>query len=124
MKRFYSNEHAKCEIRKNPELPAEMQERVREVINVWTDPESRQQGYATQLMQTVCEEADLENKVLILTPKPFDNTCGVGREKLISFYKRFGFVVTQKDHVLMARAPTFKVRQTLVSAAIEKATRG
>lgn len=124
MKQLWSNEHARCEVVKNPELPADMQDRVREVVRVWTDRDQRQQGYATQLMQAVCEEADVENIVLILQPKGYDSVKAPGKDKLVSWYKRFGFVKTQESPVLMARAPTFKVRQSMVGAAVEKVTRG
>jgi GNAT superfamily N-acetyltransferase len=121
VKQLWSNEHARCEVVKNPELPPEM-DRVREVVRVWTDPEHRRQGFGTQLMQAVCEEADCERIVLILQPRPYDT--GIGKDKLIAWYKRFGFVKTQDKPVLMARAPSFRVRQSMVGAAVEKVTRG
>lgn len=124
MKRKYKNEHASCTVHVNTELPKAMQSRVREVRAVWTDKEHRRQGYATELMKAVCEDADLENKVLILQPRTFDTTSGVGNEKLISWYKRFGFVLTQKQPALMARAPFFKAKQTMINAAVEKVARG
>lgn len=124
MKRKYTNEHASCTVHVNQELPKEMQKRVREVRSVTTTKEYRRQGYATELMKAVCEDADLENMVLILQPRSFDSTAGVGNAKLIEWYKRFGFVLTQKQPALMARAPTFKARQTMVNAAAEKVTRG
>jgi ribosomal protein S18 acetylase RimI-like enzyme len=124
MKSKYQNEHASCDVKPNADLPEEMRESVLEISSVWTDPDHRKQGYATELMKAVCEEADMSNKVLILQPSPYDTTSGVGKDKLIAWYKRFGFIVTQKTPVLMARAPSFKARQSMVSAAVERATRG
>lgn len=124
LKSAYKNEHASCEVVANPDIPAEMQDGVREIARVWTDAEHRKQGYATELMKQVCEDADVDRKVLILTPRPYDSGAGISKDKLIEWYKRFGFVVTQKTPVLMARAPTFKVRQTMIGAATEKVIRG
>lgn len=124
MKSEYSNEYASCAVSVSNDLPEEMRERVREVRKVWTDPDHRKNGYATELMKSVCEDADLENLVLFLGVKTFDNSSGVGHAKLIDWYKRFGFIVTQKEPVLMARAPEFKARQSMVGAAVERLTRG
>jgi predicted GNAT family acetyltransferase len=121
MKQHWSNEHARCEVVTNPELPPEM-DRVREVVRVWTEPGSRQQGYATELLKAVCDEADAENLVLILQPSPFG--ANVSRDRLMTLYKRFGFIRTQDKPVLMARAPTFKVRQTAIAGAVERLHRG
>lgn len=124
MKENWSNEHAKCIVTESDEIPEEMRERIREVSQVWTDPDHRMQGYATELMKEVCEQADVENVVLMLQPRPYDSASCINKEKLIEWYKRFGFVITQKSPVLMARAPEFKVRQNMVSAAVERALRG
>lgn len=114
----FSNEHARCIVARTDAVPEHMQERIREVSKVYTDAGHRKQGYGTQLMQQVCEFADLNNFVLILTPSPQANT--ITKDKLMDWYKRFGFVKTQDSPVLMARAPSFKVRQGVVSAAVEK----
>ncbi len=125
MKSEYSNEYAKCRVSESQDLPQEMRFRVREVSKVWTDPDHRKNGYATELMKSVCEDADLENMVLMLGVRTFDHSSGVGNSKLIEWYKRFGFIVTQKEPiVLMARAPEFKARQSMVGAAVERLTRG
>lgn len=115
MKTDWSNEYASLRLAMNPELPAHM-DRVREVVNVWTDTEHRMQGYATELMKQVCEEADCENMILILQPKPFDKN--ISKEKLIAFYKRFNFVKTQENPVLMARAPEHKARVNGTALAV------
>ncbi len=122
MKQHWKNEHARCEVVAAEALPAHMQERIRELVKVWTDPDHRGQGYATELVKAVCDEADLENIVLMLQPRPFD--INISKDRLIAFYKRFGFVKTQDGPVLMARAPSFKVRQSMVGAAVEKIVRG
>jgi GNAT superfamily N-acetyltransferase len=122
MKQEYKNEHASCKVAPNADLPAEMRDSVLEVSSVWTDAEHRGQGFATELLASVCEDADCANKVLILQPRPYDQ--GISKDKLIAWYKRFGFIVTQKDPVLMARAPSFKARQTMTSAAVDKVIRG
>jgi GNAT superfamily N-acetyltransferase len=121
MKTDWKNEHASCRVVQNPELPPEM-DRVREVVRVWTDEDHRRQGYGTELMQAVCDEADVLGVVLMLQPLPFGE--GVTKEKLMAWYSRFGFVKTQSKPVLMARAPSFKPRTSAVVNAVDGMIRG
>lgn len=46
-------------------------------------------GAGTKLMQDICEYADKENKIIILSPS---DEFGGNKKRLIEFYKRFGFV--------------------------------
>lgn len=121
MKQHWNNEHASCQVVKNPDLPADM-ERVRELVKVWTDPQHRKQGFATELVKSVCDEADASGVVLILQPKAFGHVKGL--EDLERWYKRFGFVRTQNNPILMARAPSFQPRVTGVVHAIDGVIRG
>ena len=121
VKTDYSNEHASCRVVQNPELPPEM-DRVREVVSVWTSPDHRMQGYATELMKAVCDEADSAGMVLILQPKPFD--ANIAKVRLMAFYRRFGFIKTQDTPPLMARAPTFRPKLTGVVTAVDGMIRG
>lgn len=82
-------------------LPEEMRDQTREIVSLaCTNP---RKGYATTLMWTVCHEADLARITLILQPKSFGD--GMDDAKLERFYCKFGFVVIQKEPVLMARSP-------------------
>ncbi len=114
MKTEWSNEHANLSLAMNPELPAHM-ERVREVVKVWTDPEHRKQGYATELLKQVTDEADVAGFVLMLQPKEFGKSNGL--KQLEHWYERFGFVKIQGNPVLMARAPSFKASVTATGYA-------
>jgi GNAT superfamily N-acetyltransferase len=121
MRKDFKNEHASCEVVKNPELPPEM-DRVRELVRVWTDPEHRKQGYATELVNAVCEEADAQGIVLILQPRPFGHVQGL--RALEGWYRRFGFIRTQDNPVLMARAPSFRPKVTGIAHAVSGVMRG
>lgn len=46
-------------------------------------------GAGTALMNEVCEYADKNNKIIILSPS---DEFGGNKKRLIEFYKRFGFV--------------------------------
>ncbi len=116
MKTEWKNEHASCRVVQNPELPADM-DRVRELTRVWCEPEARKQGYATELVSQVCEEADAESIVLILQPKAFGKSGGL--KELEGWYRLFGFIRTQSNPVLMARAPSFRPRLTGVVHAVD-----
>lgn len=112
MKTHYSNDFASCEIRESEVLPAG----VRELSSLYTAIESRQQGYATELLQAVCNDADIEGMVLVLSPAD---------SGLQAFYKRFGFIEIQPRPVLMARAPQlFKVKMNPMSSAVVSACNG
>ena len=74
-----------------------------------TQPAARRQGYATELLQAVCHDADIEGAVLVLLPSDAET---------MAFYKRFGFQEIQPRPAMMARAPQiFKVKLSMVSAA-------
>ena len=121
MKTDWKNEHASCRVVQNPELPPEM-DRVREVVRVYTDEDHRGQGFATELMRAVCDEADVLSIVLMLQPLPFGE--GLSKDKLMAWYSRFGFVKTQNKPVLMARAPSFRASLTGVVSAVDGLARG
>ena len=110
MKPHYSNEHSSAEVVKTTIAGADG---VLELVRVWTDPEARRQGYATELMQSLCADADREGRVLMLNPKPFGQVAGL--VDLARWYERFGFVVIQQTPRLMARRPQVAVQPEIAS---------
>lgn len=122
MKSHYTNEHSSAEVI-NPDLPESMRG-VMEVVRVWTDPEHRKQGYATELMQTIIKDADIEGVVLMLNPRTFG--AGGGLENLAPWYERFGFMVIQKKPVvLMARMPqVYKAKFSVIAGAASEVANG
>lgn len=121
MKQHYTNEHSSAEL-VAPNLPQSLSG-VLEVVRVWTDPEHRKEGFATELMKSIIEDADVEGRVLILNPKTFGR---VGLESLAPWYERFGFVSIQKKPChLMARMPQiYKTKLSPVSGAVSELARG
>jgi GNAT superfamily N-acetyltransferase len=115
MNQHYSNEHSSAEV-----VPATTPgiEGVLELVRVWTDVEARKQGFATELVKDICNDADIEGRVLMLTPKTFGR---VGLEDLAHWYERFGFVTIQKKPVvLMARMPqVYKTKMSPIAGAVE-----
>lgn len=112
MKTDYQNEHAHCRVQANAALPVG----VLEVSGVFTDADYRGQGYATELLQAVCEDADIDAVVLALMP----SDAGIQK-----FYERFGFRVIQPRPVLMARLPQiYKVKMSLMNAAVSSVCHG
>lgn len=119
MNKHYSNEHSSAEVVTTTIAGAEG---VLEVVRVWTDPEARKQGFATELIKDICNDADIEGRVLMLNPKPFGR---VGLENLAPWYERFGFAVIQRNPVLMARMPQiYKTKLNAVAGAASEAVRG
>ena len=94
-KRKYGS--AVCELRYSTALPIDLRQAVREVFNVKSDVKGK--GDGSKLMQSIAEEADKANKMLILIP---DN------EKLEKWYGKFGFEKVQTEpSVLMLRKPIY-----------------
>lgn len=119
MNKHYSNEHSSAEV-----VPTTIEgaSGVLEVVRAWTDPDHRKEGFATELLKSIIEDADIEGVVLMLNPKPFGR---VGLENLAPWYERFGFMVIQKKPVLMARMPAvYKARMSAVAGAASEAIRG
>ena len=122
MNKHYSNEHSSAEVVVNANLPASLSG-VLELVRVWTDPEAREQGYATELIKAICADADIEGRVLILTPRTFGR---VGLENLAPWYERFGFDTLQRHPVvLMARMPQiYMAKMNTVAGAVSELSRG
>jgi GNAT superfamily N-acetyltransferase len=120
MNKHYSNEHSSAEV-----VPATIPDApgVLEVVRVWTDPEHRKEGYATDLLKSIIEDSDIEGAVLMLNPKTFGR---VGLEDLAPWYERFGFMTIQKKPVqLMARMPQiYKLNLSNIATATLEAVRG
>lgn len=85
--------------------PPEVQQVCRELTELYTLPEFRGQGKATELLENVCKEADDAGMSLLIHVKPYDD-CKMESVRLQSWYARLGFVVFQsKPEVLMCRVP-------------------
>jgi GNAT superfamily N-acetyltransferase len=127
MHKHYSNEHSSAEVI-TPTLPQSLSG-VLELVRVWTDVEARKQGFATELVRSICDDADIEGIVLMLNPKPFASAIKemVGGDKverwkgLEKWYERFGFrVIQRKPIVLMARSPQiYKTKLSPIAGAVE-----
>ena len=112
MKTKYSNEYASCVTMPSKYMP----DGVTELSALLTDPAHRREGFATELLQEVCNEADIEGAILALSPVDADTQ---------KFYERFGFIEIQPRPVLMARAPQiFKVKYSMTNAAAMSAING
>ena len=71
--------------------------RLLEISNVFTEEHRRGEGFASKLINKICDEADEAGVGLILMP---DTSV------LESWYKTFGFVTIQTEPAtLMARSP-------------------
>lgn len=81
--------------------PDEIKQVAREIIDLTTIPELRNQGYAKKLLGQVCQESDVSGYSLLIQVKPFDETTE--KVRLQKFYAKFGFVVFQAEPLLMCR---------------------
>ena len=89
----YQHGPASCKLRYSPVIPPHLRGHMLEVTHVFTEESERGKGYATLMMQSLCEQASKAGKALMLMPEP----------ELVTFYALHGFEVVQKNPVLMAR---------------------
>jgi N-acetylglutamate synthase-like GNAT family acetyltransferase len=87
---------ASCRLVVSTAIPFSMRAAVREVVALYTPPEMRSCGYASQLMHDVCREADEHNITLLLV---VDHDI----MRLVPWYTRFGFQTIQAKPIMMAR---------------------
>jgi predicted GNAT family acetyltransferase len=59
------------------------------VKSIIVKPELRESGYGTKIMEDIIQYADDNNKIVALTPS---DSYGGNKNRLIKFYKQFGFV--------------------------------
>jgi len=78
-------------------IPPNQRGNARELTEFNTPIEHRGKGEGSALLQEICDQADTEGLLLIISA---DN------ERLEKYYSRFGFATIQKsDIILMARKP-------------------
>ena len=82
-------------------LPLHLRARIREVVEVYTDPEDRGKGHARDLMQRVCTSADFSNTWLMVHVEPGEQAIEL--QRLAEFYARLGFTPFQATPLLMVR---------------------
>jgi GNAT superfamily N-acetyltransferase len=69
------------------------------ISDFYIKPENRRQGIGTKIMNSITKFADEVKLPIVLIPEPEDDVMTVS--ELISFYKKFGFVLNkgkQKDY--------------------------
>jgi len=84
-------------------FPVEIQQKSRELIELYTLPDKRNAGFARDLLNSVCKEADTAGISLLVHVKPYDGQNE--SKRLQSFYAKMGFVVFQTEPTLMCRMP-------------------
>jgi len=73
---------------------------LRQIVRLQTDPERRRQGDATRLLRMTCDEADVNETVLVLSAAPF-GPAPVDGAHLAAWYRRFGFRLVQSAPMLL-----------------------
>jgi N-acetylglutamate synthase-like GNAT family acetyltransferase len=92
--------HSRLSLRPPTSLPFHMRKRVVELYGLETDPDYRRRGDATELMLTVCVEADMNKTFLFLAVV---SNGGMEQADLAAWYARFGFLPIQAKPLLMTR---------------------
>lgn len=115
-----SHEAASLQVRISMALPKHLRERTREITKLHTPAAEQGNGYATELVKQVCDEADQAGITLVLWPRPYGNDIALSQAMLCDWYARFGFRMIQPEPILMARAPGLYTRLAPIVAAVEE----
>jgi ribosomal protein S18 acetylase RimI-like enzyme len=93
----YEYEGASCWLRMMTDLPMQLRDGVRLVHDLKTEVGMQGRGMATKLLKNICEEADKDQRTLILMP---DSVM------LQKWYNKHGFKIVQTEPaILMMRVP-------------------
>ncbi len=96
---------ATCKVGPSVQIPKRMRDRIVEMSGLFCPPEQRGQGFATELVHSVCREADDANYVVLIHVQPYGE-IGMSEAQLAEWYARtFGFAPIQVKPLLMARMP-------------------
>lgn len=87
---------ATCFVRMMTDMPMQFRDSLRLIHDLKTAKGMQGRGQGTTLMNLLCEEADQEQKILMLMPDS---------DKLEKWYNKFGFERTQENPVIMVRNP-------------------
>lgn len=93
--------HAEVVVRPATGLPSTMQADVYELVKLHTDPAYRGRGEARSLLLSICMDADLTGKFLLVHVDPGDDTTTL--KELAEFYSSMGFLPIQAEPLLMVR---------------------
>lgn len=86
-------------------VPPAERGRVLEITDLLTTSTKRRQNHASLLMQSVCEQADQADMLLLLMPQAF-GTDGLTSLQLQHWYSdKFGFVTLQQSPTILIRMP-------------------
>lgn len=110
---------ATCKVSRSVQVPVRMRDRIREVSSLYCPAEERGQGFAKELMFSLCTEADQENFVLLVHVQPYADPY-MSKEQLAEWYAtHFGFGPIQAAPLLMARMPgaTPRILKTPIAQA-------
>lgn len=100
-------------------IPERMRHETRELSAMHVPAADRRKGYATTLLQDVCQEADAHGKTLLVFVKPYGD-IEMSKTQLGDWYAKFGFQVIQEQPCLMARLPGSNPRRlSPITRAIE-----
>lgn len=87
----------------HPDLPDEVNARLKQLTHLFVDAEHRNQGHATALLKQLSKEADEAQIAILLQPGIYDGD--MTDEDLIAFYEKHGYATLQEKPHLMVRFP-------------------
>lgn len=108
---------ASCKLGRTVQVPEHMRDGIVELSGLFCPANQRREGYATALVDQICNEADEAGKVLLLHVAPYAPDA-MDKQQLAAWYAgRFGFQPIQAEPLLMARMVGATPRQSLKPVA-------
>ena len=111
-----TNEFASCTISpvNNANLSESTKSKLRNLSQVYVEPQHRKQGYATRLMQQVIQEAQEAGLSLLIEVDPYGD-FDMDLKQLATFYAKLGFIKIQQTPRLMVHYCKPEKKITLVN---------
>lgn len=94
---------ASCLISAFLAVPERMRKDIRELSKLECKITERGQGHATELMESICKEADSKRMILVLTVGAFGDDAPMNAEQLADWYATFDFNTLQKEPLMLVR---------------------
>ncbi len=97
-------EGASCLISACMGVPERMRPHVREISSLTCEPDQRGKGYATRLLQEICDDADTRRMVLVMTVEPYGDEPALTEAQLVEWYTTgFDFNHLQYEPLMLVR---------------------
>jgi hypothetical protein len=95
---------ASCNVVIPQSVPPHLRDQVREIVSMHSEDKGK--GHATELLEGICTEADVNAMTLMLMVRAYGD--GMSELSLCQWYGKHGFFIAGSEPCIMLRAPVIK----------------